>query len=107
VKDIHTDAVWLTEDARFSLAELADLAGVSEGDVRELVEFGAVTPVDPDDTPWIFDGRCLLTIRTASRLRVSFDLEPHGVALTVSLLERIQALEAELTRMRAQFPQHR
>jgi hypothetical protein len=37
-------------------------------------------------------------------LRVSFDLEPHGVALIVSLLERIHDLEAELGSLRAQFP---
>jgi len=75
--------------------------------VRELVDYGAVTPVDPESSPWIFNGKCLLTIRTASRLRVSFDLEPHGVALIVSLLERIHDLETELGSLRAQFPQHR
>jgi hypothetical protein len=38
---------------------------------------------------------------------VSFDLEPHGVALIVSLLDRIHALEAELGSLRAQLPQRR
>jgi chaperone modulatory protein CbpM len=99
------EAVWLTEDTEFSLAELADLAGVPENDVRELVEYGALAPVDPEAPAWIFNGRCVMTVRTACRLRVGFDLEPHGVALTVSLLERIQTLEAEVIRLRAQLPQ--
>jgi hypothetical protein len=43
-------------------------------------------------------------VRTASRIRVSFDLEPHGLALVVSLLERIDDLEAQLTTLRAQTP---
>ncbi len=86
MKSEHTEAVWLTEDTQFSLAQLAELAGIPESEVRELVDYGAVTPVDPESSPWIFNGKCLLTIRTASRLRVSFDLEPHGVALIVSLL---------------------
>lgn len=103
----HIAAVWLTEDARFSLEELAELADMPEAEVRELVDYGAVTPVDPDAAPWIFDGRCLLTIRTACRLRVSFDLEPHGVALIVSLLERIRGLEAQLGSLHAQSPQRR
>jgi len=107
VKSEHTEAVWLTEDTQFSLAQLAELARIPESEVRELVDYGAVTPVDPESSPWIFNGKCLLTIRTASRLRVSFDLEPHGVALIVSLLERIHDLETELGSLRAQFPQHR
>ncbi len=107
MKSEHTEAVWLTEDTQFSLAQLAELAGIPESEVRELVDYGAVTPVDPESSPWIFNGKCLLTIRTASRLRVSFDLEPHGVALIVSLLERIHDLETELGSLRAQFPQHR
>jgi len=107
VKSEHTEAVWLTEDTQFSLAQLAELAGIPESEVRELVDYGAVTPVDPESSPWIFNGKCLLTIRTASRLRVSFDLEPHGVALIVSLLERIHDLETQLGSLRAQFPQHR
>jgi len=107
VKAEHTEAVWLTEDTQFSLAQLAELAGIPEAEVRELVDYGAVTPVDPEASPWIFSGKCLLTIRTACRLRVSFDLEPHGVALIVSLLDRIHDLEAELGSLRAQFPQRR
>lgn len=107
MKSEHTEAVWLTEDTQFSLAQLAELAGIPESEVRELVDYGAVTPVNPEASPWIFNGKCLLTIRTASRLRVSFDLEPHGVALIVSLLERIHDLEAQLGSLRAQFPQRR
>lgn len=101
-----TATVWLTDDARFTLAELAELACITEDDVRELVDYGALAPLDAAATPWIFSGRCLTTIRTACRLRLTFDLEPHGVALIVSLLERIEALEAELGHLRAQLPQH-
>ena len=104
MKTEHTEAVWLTEDARFSLAELAELAGITEAEVRELVDYGALAPLEPDAASWIFNGKCLLTIRTACRLRVSFDLEPHGVALIVSLLDRIQDLEAQLGSLRAQLP---
>lgn len=98
------EAVWLTEDHEFSLAELAELSGLSEAELRELVDYGAVTPINPDSSPWVFSGKCLLTVRTACRLRLSFDLEPHGVALIVSLLDRIHELEAQLGRLRAQLP---
>ena len=106
MKAEHTEAVWLTEDNEFSLAELAELSGLSEAELRELVDYGAVTPVNPDSSPWIFNGKCLLTVRTACRLRISFDLDPHGVALIVSLLDRIHGLEAQLGSLRAQLPHH-
>ena len=106
MKAEHTEAVWLTEDNEFSLAELAELSGLSEAELRELVDYGAVTPINPDSSAWVFTGKCLLTVRMACRLRISFDLDPHGVALTVSLLDRIHELEAQLGSLRAQLPQH-
>ena len=102
----QTEAVWLTEENEFSLAELVELSGLSEAELRELVDYGAVTPINPDSSPWVFNGKCLLTVRTACRLRISFDLEPHGVALMVSLLDRIHDLEAQLDSLRAQLPRH-
>jgi hypothetical protein len=100
----QTEAVWLTEDHEFSLAELAALSGLSEAELRELVDYGAVTPINPDSPSWVFSGACLLTVRTACRLRISFELEPDGVALMVSLLNRIHELEAQVGSLRAQLP---
>lgn len=98
------DAVWLTEDNEFSISELVDLSGLSEAELRELVDYGAITPVNPDSPQWMFKGRSLITVRAACRLRSSFELEPHGVALVISLLDRIHDLEAQLGSLRAQFP---
>ena len=98
------EALWLTEEHRFSLEELADLAGLSEAELRELADYGAISPVDPGASQWVFTATCLTTVRTASRLRAGFELEPHGVALVVSLLERIRDLEAQLAALRAQMP---
>lgn len=100
----RTDAEWMTEDHRLSLAELADLSGLPETELRELIDYGCIAPVDPDSSQWVFTGKCLWTVRTASRIRVSFDLEPHGTALVVSLLDRINDLEAQLNTLRAQMP---
>jgi len=99
-----TEPVWLTDDHLLSVSELSEMSGLSEAELLELVDYGAVTPVDPESSPWMFTGRCLLTVRTACRLRISFDLEPHGVALMVSLLERIRGLESQLDSLRARLP---
>lgn len=102
----YTEATWLGDGHEFSLTELAELSGLSEAELRELVEYGVFKPVDPDAPSWIFSGNCLSAVRMAYRLRVSFELELQGVALTVSLLERIHELESQLRSVRAQFPQH-
>ena len=98
------DAQWLTEKCEFSIHELVELSGSSVEELRELVEFGAITPVNPESSNWVFPGQCLLTVRAACRLRASFDLETHGVALVISLLDRIRGLEAEMESLRAQLP---
>lgn len=100
----HAEVQWLTEACEFSLTELVELSGSSVEELQELVEYGAITPVNPESSPWIFPGQCLPTIRAACRLRVSFDLEPHGVALVISLLDRIHDLEAQMGSLRAQLP---
>ena len=37
-------------------------------------------------------------------MRKDFDLDPHGVALAVTLLERVHDLEEELRDLRARLP---
>lgn len=100
----HAQAQWLTENCEFSMHELVELSGSSVEELRELVEYGAITPVDPQSSQWVFPGQSLTIIRAACRLRASFDLEAHGVALVISLLERIRDLEAEMDSLRAQLP---
>jgi chaperone modulatory protein CbpM len=101
------EAAWLIDDCEFSLAELAEISGLPEAELVELVELGAIAPADPGASPWTFKGPCLVTVRAALRLRASFELEPHGVALVMSLLDRIHELQAELVRARAQLPRRR
>jgi len=100
----HTEGIWLTEDQEISLTEIVSLSGLSESELRELIDYGAIEPVDPDSASWRFTGRSLPILRTARRLRVGFDLEPHAVAVVISLLERIRELESELSGVRARLP---
>lgn len=98
------EATWMSDAREFSMAELAELSGLSSTELHELVEFGAVVPLRPEATPWVFGGHCLVTVRTAYRLRQSFDLEPHGIALAIALLQRVSDLEAQLQHVRARLP---
>ncbi len=63
-----------------------------------------MAPLRPEATPWAFGSHCLVTVRTAFRLRQSFDLEPHGIALAIALLQRVSDLEAQLQHLQARLP---
>ncbi len=100
----HDDDVWMNDQARVTLEELAALSGLSASALRELVEYGALIPVNPQEVRWTFSGHCVVAVQRAGRLCNDFDLDPNALALTFSLLERIQILEDRLRGMRAQTP---
>jgi len=97
-------AMWLHEQHELLLEELCELSGLSERELRELVDHGVLAPIDPDAQRWTFGADRLVVARSARRLRSDFDLDPHGVALVVALLERVRGLEAELRDLRARLP---
>jgi chaperone modulatory protein CbpM len=97
-----TAALVLDETGAISIAQLAEQSGLSEPELQMLVDCGALAPRDTDATTWMFSARCIVTARTARRLRDDFALEDaHAVAIMLRLRERIEALEQELRRLRA------
>lgn len=99
-----TEVLWLDEQQELSLAELAGLSGLSEAELRELMDYGVIAPLDPQAEPLVFRADCIVTARTACRLRTDFELDAPGLALALTLLGRIHDLEAQLRDLRAQFP---
>ena len=99
-----TEATWIEDAGEISLARLAELSGLEEVRLRELIDYGALTPVDPGAALWTFSAECVVTARTACRLFNDFELEPHGLALVLTLLERIRELQTELKRLHAELP---
>ena len=61
----------------------------------QLIDTGAIAALD---------ARALQVARTAARLRGDFEIDPHGVALAMTLLRRIEHLENELCALRARSP---
>jgi len=97
-------AMWLHERHELVIEELCELSGLSETELRELVDHGVLAPIDPGARHWAFGADRLVVARSARRLRRDFDLDPHGVALVVALLERVRDLEEELRDLRARLP---
>jgi len=99
-----TEVVRIEEHQDLSLSELAELSRLSEADLRRLQELGVIVPVDPGAAERTFSAECLVVARTACRLQQDFELDVQGVALALTLLERIRKLEAELTELKARLP---
>lgn len=93
---------WLDRSQSVSIDDLVELSGLSENDVRELVDAGALVPMNPQENVWIFSADCVVTVRKASRLRDELELDAHALVVTLSLLAQIQTLEAEVSQLRAQ-----
>ncbi len=100
----QAEALWLHEQYTFSLAQLSELSGMSEAQIYEMVEYGVIAPIDPKAKQWMFGADRLVTVRMARRLVRDFDLDSPGLALTLTLLDRIHTLEAEVNELRAKLP---
>ena len=99
-----TETLWLDERGSITLIELSECSGLTEPELRELVDIGALEPLDADAPQWSFGSRCIVAARAACRLRDDFELDTSGLAVALSLLERIEELEAEVQRVRARLP---
>lgn len=97
------DAMYLDAIAEVTWTQLVSASGLPESELRELVRYGALVPHDPDAPAWTFEARWLVVAKTASRIRHDFDLDPHGVSVVLSYVERIERLEAEIRALRAQL----
>jgi hypothetical protein len=97
------EAVWLNAHQQVTIVELAQCSGLPEGVLRELVEFGALEPRDPQATEWIFGGESVASVRAAARVCHDFEFETSATALSLvlSFFERINRLEAEVRYLKA------
>lgn len=95
MKSEPTEPTWLDDDSECSTGELVEHSRFLEVEVLELMNCGALP---------VHSGRALSAARLAARLRRDFELDLQGVALALTLLRRIDALEAENARLRAIAP---
>jgi chaperone modulatory protein CbpM len=99
-----SEVLWLDQHHELSLREVAELSGFTEAELTELVGCGALAPIDSDAAQPMFVARCVVVARTASRLRRDFELDAQGLTLAMTLLERVQDLETQLSELRALLP---
>ena len=97
-----SEAVYLEDAGALSIAQLIERSGLSEDELRALVECGALSPRDLSAPSWTFSAHCIVVARTACRLRRDFALEDaHSLAIVLRFAQRIDILERELRAVRA------
>jgi chaperone modulatory protein CbpM len=97
------DAVWLHARSRITIVELAQFSGLREEVLRELVEYGALSPADPQAPEPHFNADRVPSVRAAARLYNDLELEMPALALVLSFLDRIEELETRLRELKAQL----
>lgn len=100
----YSDALWPDERQMMPLRALAEISGLSEDELRQLIDCGALAPFPEGSGQHMFSAVSITVARTARRLRDDFELEPHGVAVLLAYLDRIRELEAQLRALQARLP---
>ena len=85
---------------QMSIHEFCQCAELPQESLLEIVEQGIVEPSGPSPEQWLFDAAALATARRALRLQRELQVEWAGVALALQLLDELEQLRAENTRLR-------
>jgi chaperone modulatory protein CbpM len=99
----YAEAVALDTRGELTLSQLVELAEMPEEDLRALVDYGALTPVDPAAPSWTFTASWVVVARIAGRLRRDFELDAYSLSVVLRYVQRVDALEAEVRALRARL----
>ena len=96
-----TESVWLNTSDICSFEHVVEVSGLSAAELHELIETGVIQPSNDDPANYFFHTQCIVVARKARRLRDDFELDTRGLSLALSLLRRMEDLEAEIAYLRA------
>jgi transcriptional regulator with XRE-family HTH domain len=88
----------LRVELRLSVEDLAAAAGISPARLARLIGVGLVEPVSPGERD--FSAATAARLRRMLRLHADLRVSLAGARIIVDLLERLERLEAELSRRR-------
>ena len=93
----------VTDLSLLSMAQVAQLSGVSVTELSGLVDYGVLVPVALESKPWAFKAGCVMILQRAEALRQDLLLDGHSFALAVMFLNRITGLEVQLSSTRTEL----
>ncbi|GAB3478577.1 chaperone modulator CbpM [Polaromonas eurypsychrophila] len=104
MKPQQAEWMWLDERETVSLTELCSVCEISATELNELIEYGALVPLEADRPAQIFSAHSITQLRTAVKLRADFDLDLFAVAMLLGYLNRIEALERQVRSLQSHLP---
>lgn len=90
------EVIWPEVADTVSLTDLALACTMSLDDLRELMDFGALLPLDIKQAEPMFAVGYMESLRVAGKLRRDYDLELFVVVILMDYLQHIGQLEAQL-----------
>jgi hypothetical protein len=96
-----SDALRLDEPTALTFDDLVARSGLTAGVLRELVEYGALDPIDRGAREWMFESRVIVIARTAHRLHRDLELDSYALAVALRYVEQVENLQREVRRLRA------
>jgi chaperone modulatory protein CbpM len=99
MKQIILDGILLDEQAELTLNDLSRVCSSSAEWIIELVQEGALEPIDYQQAQWRFPATSLQRVRAARRLQRDLNINLAGIALALDLLDEIETLESRLRQL--------
>lgn len=100
------EVAWLDARESVSLPELSQVCGLTEAELTELMEYGALAPLQSGHPERMFSAEYVGPLRHAARLRRDYDLDLFAIALLLDYLHRIEVLERQVKSLQAHLPAH-
>lgn len=90
----------LDEAAHYSLRDICEACGVHAERLVEMVEAGIIEVHGERPAVWRFSSRAVFRSRKALRLQRDLDLNLPGLAVTLDLLDQLDALRRQVKELR-------
>lgn len=98
---LRIEPAWPELGDTVGFADLALACKMSVEDVHELIELGALLPLESANPEPVFAITCMEPLRKACQLRRDYDLDLFVVVLVLDYLRRIDQLESQLRTLQA------
>ncbi len=99
-----TKAIWLNSSDVCSFEHVVSVSGIEHDDLLELIDAGVIQPKGTERGSYVLHTECIVVARQARRLRDDFELNRQGLALAMTLLDRVRKLEEQLDDLQARSP---
>lgn len=86
---------WLDPRKTIGMSELSAASGMSMAELDELVDYGALIPLESAQPAQVFSAECARPLSRAHKLRADFHLDIFTMVLLLGYLTRIEILERQ------------